>query len=386
MSPWFIVLFLLLPGSLILSRVFHFHLAFSITTNMLVGNNICLLAALAARLLRYLARLRCGIRYGADPATRVEVLEVGRGADRVRADLTGAGYQFDAAGSYGEKRDIGYLGTTLVYGGLVLLLATGVWDNLRQFSGTVIKGPGAPFDLSREDKYFNLITGPLSSLSGFPLLKVTKQVFPGKEYPLGATGISLYSRDGKKVGEGFIDAAKGPYRFGGYDIYLARLLADFALTVKTRGSLENNVFDDAVKVFPLYDKKVGDFSLYGTFATPAGDDGEAYLDPINDIFRISLSRTGKKLFETDFKFQGGYRDKEEGNYVVSILGMGQWSEIHVVRRRHMDLIWAGAIITVLGLLLRTFIGSQRVWLEETAEGCRVRFVGGEDVKRLRTED
>jgi cytochrome c biogenesis protein ResB len=52
----------------------------------------------------------------------------------------------------------------------------------------------------------------------------------------------------------------------------------------------------------------------------------------------------------------------------------------------MDLIWAGAIITVLGLLLRTFIGSQRVWLEETAEGCRVRFVGGEDVKRLRTED
>ena len=306
---------------------------------------------------------------------RAKALEPGQSASRVRADLAGAGYQFDVAGSYGEKRDLGYLGTTLVYGGLVLLLATGVWDNLRQFSGTVIKGPGAAFDLSQEDKYYHLITGPLSSLSGFPLLKVTKQIFPGTAYPLGATEISLYSRDGKKVGGAFIDAAKGPYHFGGYDIDLARVLADFALTIKTRGSIDNNVFDDAVKVFPLYGKKVGDFSLHGTFTTPAGDDGEAYLDPVHEVFRISLSRIGKKLFETDFKFQGVYREKEEQNYVVSILGMGQWSEIHVVRRRHMSLILVGAIITVLGLLMRALIRSQRVWLEETPEGCRVRYVG-----------
>jgi cytochrome c biogenesis protein ResB len=41
----------------------------------------------------------------------------------------------------------------------------------------------------------------------------------------------------------------------------------------------------------------------------------------------------------------------------------------------MSLILVGAIITVLGLLMRALIRSQRVWLEETPEGCRVRYVG-----------
>ncbi len=126
---------------------------------------------------------------------------------------------------------------------------------------------------------------------------------------------------------------------------------------------------------PLYGNKAGDFTLYGTFSTPAGDDGEAWYDPAHNIFRIALTSKGKKLFETDYKFQA-YREKAEGNYVVSILGMGHWSEIHVVRRRHMFLVIAGGVIAALGLLMRLLFRPQRVWLEDSVGGgCRVRFVG-----------
>jgi hypothetical protein len=349
---------------------------------MLLGNNICLLICLVVRLQRNLAGLRRGIRYGVELPRRAASVELERSCVQVREDLTSAGFHFDAVGSYGEKRDLGYLGTTLIYGGLVVMLFFGVWDNLRQFSGTVIKGPGAAIDLSKADKYYHLITGPLASPAGVPLLKVTKQVFPDNTYPFGATEIGLYGKDRKWVGGAFIDANKGPYRFGGYDIYLNRLLVDLALTIRTKGSVENNIFDDAVKLMPLYGNKVDDFIMYGTFTTPAGDDGEVWFDPTHNIFRITLTHGGQKVIETDYAYQV-YREKEAGNFVVSIMGSGQWSEIHVVRRRHMVLIIAGGVLAVLGLLLRVLFRPQRVWLEETAAGCRVHSVGGETEKLIK---
>ena len=383
-SPFFLILFLIIPGALILSRLLHFHLPFTMTTNLLLGNNIFMLIALLTRLQHYLAGLRRGTRYGADLPRHAASLDIERPCARVREELAGAGFRFDGDGSYGEKRDPGYLGTTLLYGGLVAMLSFGIWDNLRQFSGTVIKGPGAAIDLSQADKYYHLIAGPLASPAGVPLLKVTKQVFPDTNYPLGATEIMLYARDGKKVGGAFIDANKDPYRFNGYDIYLNSLLVDCALTIKTRGSDANNIFDDAVKLMPLYGNKVGDFTLYGTFTTPAGDDGEAFYDPTHNVFRIALTHGGKKVLETDFEFQK-YRQKEAGDHVVSILGMGHWSEIHVVRRRNMFLIVVGAIIAAIGLVMRIFFRPQRVWLKEAGEGCRVRFVGSETKRLLQAE-
>ncbi|HEY6871684.1 MAG TPA: hypothetical protein VI298_03035 [Geobacteraceae bacterium] len=311
-SPYFLIVFFLIPGTLILSRVFHVHPPFPITTAMLLGNNICLLVALLVRLVRCLA-------------------------------VKGGG--------------MGHAGTSLIYGGLFLMLLIGVWDNLRQFSGTIIQGPGAGFDLSKSDNYYHLIAGPLAFSTGLPSLKVTRQVFPDDKYPMGGTEISLFNREEKRVGGAFLDAAKGPYGYGGYDIYLNGLLADAALTIKTNGSAGNDVFDDAVKLRPLYGDKVGDFTLAGTFNTRTGDDGVALYDPAHNIFRITLTHAGKKVMETDYQFQGGYREKQEGKYVASILGMGHWSEIHVVRRRHMGLIIAGAIVAALGVVMR--IGFRR---------------------------
>ena len=374
LSPYFPLLFLLLPGILILGRLFHLRLPVDVPLNLLLANNICLLGALGTRLWHYGAGLRREIRYGGELPRRAPALEPGCSGLRVREVLAAAGFHFLGEGMYGEKHNPGYLGTALIYGGLFFLLLIGTWDNLRQFSGTLIKGPGIALDLSKADKYYHLITGPLASPAGFPSLKVTKQVFPDSTYPYGASEIKLYSRNGKYLDGAFIDAAKGPYRYGGYDIYVARLLADIALTIKTKGSEENNVFDDAVKLWPLYDKKVGDFSLRGEFATPAGDDGDVLYDPVHDVFKITLTHKGKAVVSTDYTFQA-YREKEEGNFVVSVQGMGHWTEIHIVRRRHMPLMLIGAVVAALGVLLRIFFRPQRVWLEEGEQGCRIRYVG-----------
>lgn len=380
-SPWFLLLFLVLPGAVISARLLHVRLPFSVSTGMLLFNNICLLACLLVRLLRYLSRLNSEMRYDSEEVPRNAAFRnIESPASRVREELSTGGFRFDVAGFYGEKRSLGYLGTILLCGGLFFVLLIGTWENLRQFSGTVIKGPGAALDLSQAEKYYHLVTGPLTSPAGLPLLKVTKQIFPDSTYPMGATEISLYSKDGKGIGGAFLDPMKGPYRFGGYNVYLNGLLADLALQIRTKGSFDNDVFDDAVKVRPLYGNKVGNFTLYGPFTTVAGDDGEVWYDPTNNIFRIALSRKGVKLLETDYKFQA-YREKEEGKYVVSILGMGHWSEIHVVRRRHMPLIFMCGAIALVGLLIRLVFPSQRVWLEETENGCRAKAVGKE-AKRL----
>lgn len=380
-SPYFLLLFLLLPGAVIFTRVLHVRLPFSVSTGMLLFNNICLLVCLLVRMLRYLSRLRSGMRYDSEYVPRhATVGNIESPASRVREELSIGGFRFDAAGFYGEKRGLGYLGTILLYGGLFFVLLVGTWENLRQFSGTVIKGPGAALDLSQAEKYYHLVSGPLASPASLPLLKVTKQIFPGSTHPMGATEISLYDKNGKGIGGAFLDPMKEPCRFGGYDVYLNGLLADLALQIRTKGSFDNDVFDDAVKVRPLYGNKVGDFTLYGPFTTPAGDDGEVWYDPTHNVFRIALSRKGVKLFETDYTFQA-YREKEEGKYVVSILGMGHWSEIHVVRRRHMPLVFMCGIVAAVGLLMRLVFPPQRVWLEETENGNRVKAVGNE-AKRL----
>jgi len=381
-SPISPLLFLILPASLLLSRLLHLHLPFDITTTRMLTNNICLLLCLAVRFVRYLFGMRRAMRYGSDRCAKCAPVILERPAAQVRGDLAKAGFRFDNDQNYGEKRNPGYLGVTLIYGGLTLLLTIGVWDNLRQFSGTVIKGPGAPIDLSVAEKYYHLVTGPLASPAGIPLLKVTKQIFPDKTYPLGATEIALIGKDGKRVGGAFIDGNKGPYSYGGYDYFLNGLLVDFALTIKTKGSFENNVFDDAVKLMPLYENKAGDFSLYGTFTTPSGDEGEAWFDPTHEVFKIALTHGGKKILDTDFVFQR-YREKEAGDYVVSILGAGHWSEIHIVRGRHMSLLIAGGILALFGLLLRVLFRPQRVWLEESGDGCRAWITGKEAEKALK---
>jgi hypothetical protein len=347
---------------------------------MLLANGICLLICVVARFIYYLLRLPRDIRYGTQRCGSSAGIAVSRPASDVRNDLKTSGYRLAADGCYAEKRDYGYLGTLLIYGGLLLLAFTGICDNLYQFSGTTIHGLGNPAQLENLKIYYPLIKGPLASPAGLPLLGIEQQIFPNKEYPKGATEIVLLTRDGKPLLKEKLIAMGDPVSYRGYNIFLAKQLVDASLTIKQKDSKEKNLFEEAVKLSPLW-KKEGDYNYYGAFGTPEAGDGELFFDSTRNMFRIVLNKDGKKIIDTEYAFQS-YREKTEGDFTLKFGGIGRWSEIHVVRQRHMTLIWFGGIVALFGLLARIVFRPQRVWLEETADGCRVWGAGK---KLLRVE-
>jgi len=384
-SPLFLLVFAVLPGLLILSRVLYLHLPFRFTTKMLLANSICMLALLAVRWLRHLSGLKREIRYSAVRRRPYAVQDLVRPAAEVRADLEKAGYRFTDDGSYAEKADLGYPGMALIYGGLFLILAIGTWDNLAQFSGTFIHGIGKATPLDNRNLYYPLIAGPISSISGLPKLEITEMKFNDKKFPKGAIEIILWSEENKPLGTDVLEVMGDPYPFRGYDIFVAKLLVDAGLSIKTRDSNNREViiFYDAVKLSPLW-KKQGDYSFYGTFTDRASLTGEVLYNPEKNIFKVTMAREGKKVLETEYPFQIVLH-KVEGDYDLSFIAVGRWAEIHVLRRRHMTMIWVGGIIAVLGLIMRIAFRPQRVWLEETAEGCRAWAVGGKTKKLLKAE-
>ena len=260
---------------------------------------------------------------------------------------------------------------------------TGVRDNLYQFSGTTIHGLGVATRLDNLKIYYPLIRGPLASAAGLPLLKVTQQIFPNKEYPKGATEIALGTRDGKVLREAKLLAMGDPVSYRGFNIFLAKLLIDASLTITQKGNEQKVVFEDAVKLSPLW-KKEGNYNYYGIFATPEGGEGELFYDSDSNIFRVVLTRDGRKVIDTEYAFQM-YREKTEGDFILKFAGVGRWSELHVVHQRNITLILVGGIIAALGLLARLVFRPQRVWLEDTSDGCRVWASGRDAKSRMRDE-
>jgi len=372
-SPLPLIIFIIMPAALVLSATLHVPLPFRITQKMLLANNCALLLFLAARLLHYLSGLRHAIRYGESAHPAAAPLTPARPAAQVREGLTKEGYHWNNDGSYAEKRDRGYLGTVLVYTGLVLLLFLGTWENLSQFSGTLLHGIGLPAELEKRGTYSLLTRGILSSSSGLPKLEVTKQIFASSTYNRGASDITLWPKGGSAPLRTTLVGSGDPYRYKGFDIYLAKQLVDVALNLRTRNDREKIVLYDTVKLSPLW-KKEGDYSMYGTFRTPAGHEGEAFYNPDNKTFKFTMTHEGKTVLDTEYVLYQ-YREKEVGDFVISLDAMGNWSEIHVVRRRHMELLWVGGVIALLGLIMRIAFRPQRVWLEETTEGCRVWTTG-----------
>lgn len=380
-SPLPLIIFIIMPAALVLSATLHIPLPFRITQKMLLANNCALLLFLAARLLHYLSGLRHVIRYGKSAQPAAAPLTPARSAAQLREELTQKGYHWSTDGSYAEKRDLGYLGTVLIYGGLVLLLFIGTWENLSQFSGTLLHGIGLPADLEKRGSYSPLTRGILASTSGLPKLEVTKQIFASSTYNRGASNITLWPKDGSAPLRTTLVGSGDPYRYKGFDIYLAKQLVDVALNIKTRSNRDIPVFYDSVKLSPLW-KKEGDYSMYGAFKTPAGHEGEVLYNPDKKTFKFTMTREGKTELDTEYVLYQ-YREKEVGDFVLSIDAMGNWSEIHVVRRRHMELLWVGGVIALLGLIMRIAFRPQRIWLEETPEGCRCWAAGGEAARAVK---
>lgn len=368
-SPWPLLVFFIIPLLFILSVKLHIRLPLAGSKSPLLYNNACFSLLVAIRFLYYLRGMTRAIRYGADRGMPREATEIAQPVSKVRSSLAAAGYQFDGTRNYAEKRDSGYLGTTILYAGLFIVLFTGTLDNMRQFSGTLLHGVGASIDLNTIDKYRALATGPFTTTpTTLPKMKILRHLIPDATYPRGAAEVVFVGPDGKQ--QKVILKAPDPYSVGNFDIYMAKMLYEPKIVVTIDGAIP--VFNGRIMLWPLA-TKVDGYGFYAPFVE-GNLDGEVYYQPEKSRLKMVLRQGRNTLMDKELIFQVD-RQQTLGNISFTVERMGVWSEIHVVRRRHMPLILLGGIIAVIGLLMRVAIRPQRVWLEEAPEGCRVRYVG-----------
>ena len=374
-SPWLLLVFLVVPALVVLNLTLHLGLS-KVDPQSLLVNNLCFALLVACRLLWYLSGLKRSIRYGAGSRRPANGFEVQYPVAQARGVLVGGGYSFAAGGEYGEKRELGYLGSVILYLGLLLLLGTGCYDNLRQFAGVLLDGVGPATKLSKVESYRDLTMGPLApKLSSLPQLRILSQILPDSTYPMGATEIALIPEHGAPQSTVLMPGI--PFRYGPYDISMSKLAFEAEMVIGTKDS--QTLFDSRVKLDPLVQKR-GDFSFYGLFAGDAVVGG-VYYQPEKSLMMVVVSHNGKRQV-ADLTFQVD-QQVVSGNYVISCARMGQWSEIHLVHRRHKELLFLGGAIALLGLALRVAIRPRRAWLQETDGGCRVTAVGSEAKQLLK---
>jgi hypothetical protein len=378
-SPYVLPVFLIIPAYTVLGL----KLQLPVSGDLLLANNGCFLVFIAIRFVWYALGLRKDIRYGADCRPPRNELALDRPVLQLKQGLAEGGYRFDTAGHYGEKRDIGYLGTTLLYGGLLLLLLFGSYDYLREYSIMVRIGVGEPMSLDGKGLVGVFEAGDLAATSNLPLLQVKNQILPNAQWPQGATEIALVSKERKVLAKGTIAPGK-PLRYGGLDFNMSRFIFDTMIVIRALNSTAPNaiVYEGFVKYFPLQVKQ-GEYSYFGGLAnrTFTMVKGSAWLNPEKNTVRLDASLGGKKIVDTELALWG-VNKKQQGEYLASLEGLAQWSEIRVARDRHRVMLMIGALLAVLGGLMRLVVRPQRVWLEEAGEGSRVRVSGGKTLRLL----
>ena len=163
-----------------------------------------------------------------------------------------------------------------------------------------------------------------------------------------------------------------PLVYRGVEYHLGRFLAEVPLLIATDKMYVE--YEGTMKVQPL-EPPQGDYAYYASIK------GVRLLwdilyDPVGKKIRILGGKDGKNLIDGEYQF-GRDTAIQLGPYVVKVPFLTDWSEIHLIRPRHMVLVYLGAGIALLGILMRLLFRPQSVWLEETADGCRVWSVGKE---------
>ncbi len=368
-SPQLLLLFLILPVAVILALVLHIKLPFLHPKYLLIANNLCLCLLAAVRFVHYSVSFRNKLRYEGFGNTTTKVVLTASSRETIRSTFVDSGFVFGDSGSYGEKRDYGYFGTILFYGGLFLVLFTGSVDNMFQFSGTIQDSVGVATDLKVIEKYRNKSIGLVTSdLSTLPKMKIVRQFFPSGDHPSGATEVAFQFPDGSE--QQIILKSPVPFRAGSYDIYMSRLVYEPKLVITLNDSAP--VFSGKITLNQI-PGTINGFNYRGTFSQD-GIDGIITYQPEQNRFKVVVTQGSQQLIDTELVFQVDKLSRS-ANFSIMCESMGVWSEIYVVHRRHMNTIFFGVFIILLGAVLRLMFSAQRVWLEQTADGCEVRTSG-----------
>jgi hypothetical protein len=381
-SPGILAIFLVVPALFILPRFIPQFRAINVRPELVLINNVCFVLLIALRFFRNLLRLRHEQRYGCCGRPGRDGSSVPRSSTELRRAFAEKGYRFDAGGTYGEKRNLAFLGATILYGGVLLTILVGSVDYIRQYSTVILLGVGGPMQL---DGSAGLLIGKglLSTTSSMPQLQVKQQILPSREWPHGATEIALLSKDNVELTHKIISWGGEPLKYRGFEYHMGRFLYDAVLKIVTSSGYVE--FNEDIKLEPIFGE-----AYKKTFTHEAAFKGarglwKALYDPRTKILRLEMTRDGATLAQGDVVFQKDSM-KQIGGFNVSIDYFGNWSEIHVVRSRHMPLVFAGAAIALVGALMCLFFRPQRIWLEETPEGCRGWAVGREAKKLMKAEE
>jgi hypothetical protein len=347
---------------------------------VIIVNNFCFLLVIALRFASHLLRLSLGFRYDAADRPRTGASLSAAPLDMLHARFKAAGFCLDKSG-YGEKRNLSLPATTIIYGGILLALLVGSYDNMRSFSAVFFQGEGAPSPLDDAGLYFNVSNGPLTSLQGMPKLQVRKLIYANAQWPKGAVEIALYDKNNAIVAQGTVAKDGKPIVYQGLEYHLGRFLADLPLLIATDN--KHLEFENTLKVQPL-DPPQGNYTYYASFK------GERLLwdalyDPAGKTIRLLGGKNGKNVVDGVYVF-GRDTAVQMGPFIAKVPWLADWAEIHVVRPRHMLLVYIGLGIMIIGILMRLVFHPQRVWLEEVPEGCRVWTVGGEAKKLVKSEE
>jgi hypothetical protein len=298
-------------------------------------------------------------------------------------ELASRGYAFGQEGVYGESADRGYNWGTLFLAGVILTLGTGSYDNLRQLSGTLRLSIGEPVKLFQRNAYVGLVTAPFAGLENLPYqLQITKQYLPSEQWPDGAADVAILERSGKELIHGTI-APEKPLLFDSFRVFTEGSVYEPWVVIATSGN--HFVYGGWVKL--RHDRTIkGPYRFSGTFSDEAMKvSGRGWYDPDSDRLRFEASKDGERIVDVVLGMGTEHR-KESPGYVTTMLGVGKWTEIHFVRKRHPILLVFGAGMAVVGGILRLLYRPQRVWIQERSQGCRVRTTDRnviELLKRLR---
>ncbi|GEM_PF-5703253 len=292
-------------------------------------------------------------------------------ADLLLHTLVKRGYRLNKAGTYAERGMARRAARATALATAALIMLVGSYDNLVQFSGVVMLGPGAPQPLNKPATYTMYTKGPLMRFSSLPYkLKGVERYFPDAVYPLGAAQIRLLSLDDRPLWEESLPALGKVHEYDGFRFSMHALEYDVWLIMTTTGN--HVLYTDWIHFYPL-DKPVDGYSHRGTLKRDKLNDvdGKALFNQVNDELKVELRHKDEHI--TAVLGKAPDHVKTVGSYVVKNEGIGRWSQIRVMRARHTLLMAFLGGVLLLASSTAALAPRRRAWLTDGADGgCLLR--------------